>query len=278
MLPMRPIAALFMILALSAPATAAPCHPAAIEMLRRHAPEAFAVHQKIADKAFFLRWITCDDVQLGLTTAVHESVHALTTQLDAYPLIDGRTVPRVADSRAFFPPRRVAGAFRADSTYVQNYLQEGGATSAVEFGFLLDELNAYSHDLNAAVRLRSMASPDRHVYHRDGLAALMSFVAAYVERARLESSETWRTLQVPVIRKTVTTLWAQSESVMGASCRTPNYGDETPAYLASICSSTIGHGLGQVLGRPPLCPVSCLSVTGTRLNAQQRASARTHSQ
>ncbi|HRK19447.1 MAG TPA: hypothetical protein PK970_10865 [Hyphomicrobiaceae bacterium] len=267
--------ALALVFAVSVPAAAAPCHPSALEMLRRNAPEAFAVHQKIADKAFFMRWITCDDVQLGLTTAVHESVHALTSQLNAYPLIDGRTVPRVADSRAFFPPRRVAGAFRDDSTYVQNYLQEGGATSAVEFGFLLDELNAYSHDLNTAVRLRSMSTPDRHVYHRDGLAALMSFVAAYVERARLEGTETWRTLQVPVIRKTVTTLWAQSESVMGASCRTPNYGDETPSYLASICSATIGHGLGQVLGRPPLCPVSCLSVSGARLSARQRASART---
>ena len=40
-------------------------------------------------KADFVRWITCDDIQLSLTTAVHESVHLLTHEKDGYPLIEG---------------------------------------------------------------------------------------------------------------------------------------------------------------------------------------------
>jgi hypothetical protein len=136
-------------------------------------------------------------------------------------------------------------------------MRPGAATSAEEFGYLLNELNAYTHDLHAAVQLRSLSPPDRSVHHRDGLAALMAFVAAYTEQARTRHPETWRELQRPELRHTVTTLWAQAEVVMGNSCRTPNYGYEAPIFLEHFCKATIHHALGTLLGRPPLCPVSC---------------------
>jgi hypothetical protein len=241
----------------SAPSVAAECHSKALEKLRKLSPEGYRVYKLSGDAKDFLHWVTCDDVQLGLSTAVHETVHLLTEKLDAYPLIDGRRLPRVHQRRTFFPPRSVHNRFDPRSTYVSTYLGPGAATSADEFGYLLDELNAYTHDLSAAVQLDSIASRDREVYHRDGLAALMAFVASYVEAAQREHPDTWRELARPEVRTVVATLWEQAETVMGRSCRTRNYGHEAPRFLAPVCKADARHGLGRLLGRPPLCPVRC---------------------
>jgi hypothetical protein len=249
---------LFGLTATSTVPAAQACVADAMEHLKRHAPEGYVIHDKLQRKADFTRWITCDDVHNGLATAVHEGVHILTEEINAYPLINGQTAQRVAPSARLFPPRNLAGLFRARSSFVQTYLKPGAATSAEEFGFLLDEMNAYTHDLNASIKLTKLMDPNRDVYHRDGLAALMAFTAAYVDRAKDERTETWTALQAPAVRKTVNILWSQAERVMGASCRTPRYALETPDYLAPICSANISHGLGELLGRPPLCPVSCL--------------------
>jgi hypothetical protein len=238
-------------------AAAAPCHAPALEQLSRLAPEGYQVYRRAKDKSFFTNWISCDNVQLGLTTAVHETVHMITEEENAYPLIDGRRLPRVPERRPMFPPKLAAGGFDASSTYVETYMKPGAATSAEEFGYLLNELNAYTHDLHAAVQLRSLSLPGQSVHHRDGLAALMAFVAAYTEHARTRHPATWSELQRPELRRTVATLWAQSEEVMGNSCRTPDYGYEAPVFLDHFCRATIHHALGALLGRPPRCPVSC---------------------
>jgi hypothetical protein len=245
---------------------AQPCLAEALAALQRAAPDGFRVYAQLERKTDFTQWIDCANVQLGLTTAVHEGTHILTDQLGAYPLIGGGTAPRVGASRSLVRPGVVAGRFPPDSSFVTTYLKPGAATSAEEFGYLLDELNAYSHDLDAAVRLRRLASPDYDVFHRDGLSALMAFVAAYVERARMEDAITWQSLRDAAVKPSVVALWAQAERVMGASCRVPRYGDEAPGYLAPVCAANIRHGLGVLLGRPPLCPVSCLrtaSAAGT---------------
>lgn len=240
-------------------AAAAPCHAPALEQLARLAPEGYQVYRKAKDKQFFTSWISCDNVQLGLTTAVHETVHMITEEENAYPLIDGRRLPRVPERRPLFPPRLAAGNFDPANTYVETYMRPGAATSAEEFGYLLNELNAYTHDLHAAVQLRALSVPGQSVHHRDGLAALMAFVAVYTEQARTRHVDTWRALQEPALRRTVATLWAQAEEVMGNSCRTPDYGYEAPVFLEHFCRATIHHALGTLLGRPPRCPVSCKS-------------------
>jgi hypothetical protein len=240
---------------------AEPCHAAALEQLRRAAPEGYAIYEKLQDKKHFTIWIKCDDIQLGLTTAIHEGTHILTDEVNGYPLISGGVAPRVLQSKRFFPPKMVARQFNQDSSFVGTYMKPGAATSAEEFGFLLDELNAYSHDLNAAVRLARLADPNRDVFHRDGLAALMAFVAAYVEHARADEGTTWTALKKPDVRRSISILWAQAENVMGSSCRMPRYALEAREYLAPVCAANIRHGLGELLGRPPLCPVSCLRAT-----------------
>ena len=233
------------------------CHAKALRDLKQLAPEGYAIYTRTVNKPDFLHWVTCDDVQLGLTTAVHETVHLQTEELNAYPLITGERLPRVAEGRTFFPPRLIASKFDPESMYVSTYLMPGAASSAGQLRYLLDEFNAYAHDLNAAVKLQAIADPGRDVYHRDGLAALMSFVAAYVEDARARYPATWAELQKPLVKKTVVGLWTQAERVMSSSCRSPRIGLEAPLYLSKVCSATIKHGLAVMLGRPPVCPIGC---------------------
>src|SRR3954464_4610139 len=154
-------------------AEAADCRPAAIERLRAAAPEGFAIYQAVRDKKFFLGWISCDEAQFGLPTAVHESVHYITAESDAFPLVGGGQLKRPHQASRFFAPSLIAGKFKAND-FVTTYLRPGSASSAGDFLYLLDELNAYTHDLNTAVHLsRSRAhvgEGDLQVDHRDGLA------------------------------------------------------------------------------------------------------------
>ena len=89
-------------------ATRTDCQPQAIRDLERLSPAGHAVYLAMRDKKQFLTFLTCEDVQLGLSTAVHESVHILTEQLDAYPLIGGGSVPRQHRVSRCSPPREIA--------------------------------------------------------------------------------------------------------------------------------------------------------------------------
>src|SRR5437764_1484410 len=157
-------------------AAAGDCRSSALERLHGYAPEGFAVYQKITDKKFFVGWLSCSEAQRGLPTAVHESVHHLTADLDAFPLVQGGQVKRPHEVSAFFAPSLIAGKFKA-SDFVTTYLRPGSASSATDFLYLLDELNAYTHDLNTAVNLSRwqgrVEAVNGQVDHRDGLAALM---------------------------------------------------------------------------------------------------------
>src|SRR3954466_3621979 len=85
-------------------AAADDCRARAIETLRAAAPQGSAIYHKIKDKAFFLNWITCGEAQLGLPTAVHESVHYITAETDAFPLVHGGELKRPHEVSAFFAP------------------------------------------------------------------------------------------------------------------------------------------------------------------------------
>ena len=62
---------------------------------------------------------------------------------------------------AFFAPQLIAGKFKAND-FVATYLRPGSASSATDFLYLLDELNAYTHDLSTAVNLsRSRSAVER---------------------------------------------------------------------------------------------------------------------
>jgi hypothetical protein len=235
------------------------CQPQALRDLQRLSPQGHAVYQAITDKRHFPRFLTCDDVVLGLATAVHESVHLLTSEKDAYPLIDGGTAKRPSESLRFFAPRDIARKFNAGDMYVQTYLRPGAASSSADFRFLLDELNAYSHDLNSATKLISLRRPEHGaVGHRDGLAGLMSFVMSYVDTARQSVPGTWENLQRAEVRETVETLWTQAETALASSCTIPGFGQDDRKPVGFLCDARNAGGLADLLGRAPVCPATCL--------------------
>jgi hypothetical protein len=248
----------------SAAAEAGDCRPGALERLRASAPEGFAIYQKIKDKKFFLDWISCDEAELGLPTAVHESVHYITEETDAFPLVHGGQVMRPHEVSAFFAPSLIAGKFKADD-FVTTYLRPGSASSSTDFLYLLDELNAYTHDLNTAVSLSRSHGPveqgDEQVDHRDGLAALMAFVALYAERAEASEPATWSGLQQPRAAKAVSELWGRAEKVMASSCGIPNFGTEDKSLIRQFCQGKPQAALQKILGRAPVCPSACLNST-----------------
>lgn len=239
-------------------AAAADCRPAAIERLRAAAPEGFAVYQAVKDKKFFLGWISCDEAQFGLPTAVHESLHYITAETDAFPLVHGGQLKRPHQVSGFFAPSLIAGKFKAND-FVTTYLRPGSASSSSDFLYLLDELNAYTHDLNAAVNLARTVEPGDQTDHRDGLAALMAFVALYVERAEQSEPATWSGLREPPVAKAVSELWGRAEKVMASSCGIPNFGTEDKSLIRQFCQRGTQASLQKILGRAPVCPVACLT-------------------
>jgi hypothetical protein len=244
---------------LSSAAQAADCRPAAIERLHASAPEGFAIYQKTKDKKFFLTWISCGEAQRGLPTAVHESVHYITAETDAFPLVGGGQLKRPHEVSAFFAPQLIAGKFKANE-FVTTYLRPGSASSSTDFLYLLDELNAYTHDLNTAVNLsrsRGLEHGDE-VDHRDGLAALMAFVALYAERAEQSEPATWSGLLQPRAAKTVSELWGRAEKVMASSCGIPNFGTQDKSLIRLFCQGRPQAALQKILGRAPVCPAACL--------------------
>lgn len=231
------------------------CQPQALRDLKRLAPQGHAVYEAISDKRHFLRFLTCDDVVLGLATAVHESVHLLTSDKDAYPLIGGGVAERPSESLRFYAPREIARRFDGGNMYVQTYLKRGAASSSDDFRFLLDELNAYSHDLATSVKLVPLQRAEHgQVGHRDGLAALMTFVMSYVDTARQSVPGTWANLQRPEVSKTVQTLWAQAETALAASCAVPAFGQDDRKSIAFLADPGNGAGLAEILGRAPQRP------------------------
>jgi hypothetical protein len=184
-------------------------------------------------------------------------------------LIDGGAVPRPHEASQLYAPSVIAGRFDRDDEFVSTYLRPGKASSASDFLYLLDELNAYSHDLHTAVALNSLRPHDAQVDQRDGLAALMAFVATYLETAEERYPATWTGLQRPAVAKTVSSLWRQAETVMASSCGIPEFGSRDQSYIRRFCVSRLQASLRKVLGRAPVCPTECL-LEGQSASRDQR--------
>ena len=257
-LPLAAFACLFWTGGAAPAAKPVDCRDNAVGILRASAPDGFAIYRQIADKPFLLHWIDCKDAQLGLPTAVHESVHFVTGEIDAFPLVDGGEIARPHAVSQFFAPSLIAKKFKVDD-FVATYLKPGRASSSSDFLYLLDELNAYTHDLNAAVDLKKMRRDDEYIDHRDGLAALMAFVALYVERARFSEPATWSGLQKPEVAKTVAALWGAAEKVMQSSCGIPHFGTEDKTFIRQFCQANAQGALQTLIGRAPVCPNECLN-------------------
>ncbi len=235
------------------------CVGAAMNALQKSA-DGVAVYNELGNKAFFKTWLDCSDPQFELSTAVHESVHLITSDRDAFPLVNGGEVKRPNEVSAFTPPEKVGYRFPGDDEYAKTYLRPGRASSAQNFLYLMDELNAYTHDLNTAVYLKNYTSADRSSDHRDGLAALMAFVATYLQEAKSRYPSTWNGLQSPKVAKTLAILWAQAEKVMQSSCGIPNFGTQYKRYMSQTYSSEARSAVRAIIGRAPVAPAACLNM------------------
>ena len=257
--------------------TGADCRQAALAELQAASPDGFAIYGQISQPDFFVGWLRCDDAQFDLSTAVHESTHFITSETDAFPLVGGGAVARPHAVSAFFPPYRIARRFETDG-FVSIYLRRGRASSSTDFLYLLDELNAYSHDLETAVDLKDLQKNDEAVDHRDGLAAMMAFVAVYAEAAKAgmagREAQTWSGLHEPQVAATIADLWSRAERVMASSCGIPNFGRADTSYIRQVCAAPARSALASILGRAPVCPTACLQ-PGTDVEAAQGADAAT---
>ena len=114
----------------------ASCLQRSLHELQQRAPDGYAIYTAIPDKKFFSQWITCDNIQIELSTAVHESVHYITENRDAYPLIDGSAVKRPHEVSKFVAPAIIAKKFESRalfrSMFVSTYLQRGNASFLVD--------------------------------------------------------------------------------------------------------------------------------------------------
>lgn len=236
------------------------CRGKAISALHAASPDGFAIFERTTRSGFFRSWIDCGASQYDLPTAVHESTHFIASETDAFPLVGGGSVERPHEVSAFFPPYRIADRFGADD-YTTIYLRRGKASSSTDVLYLLDEFNAYTHDLSAAVDLKALSTADIAVDHRDGLAAMMAFLAAYAEKARTSEPVTWNGLRQPKVAATVATLWKRAELVMARSCGIPDFGTSDRSYLGQVCANGARSGIGQLIGRAPACPTACLKPT-----------------
>lgn len=242
------------------------CEASLLATLKQYVPEGFRIYRQLSDKSQFTTWFQCQDGVLDLATAVHESVHVLTEEQNAFPLVSGKTLARPLSASAFPRPKRIAREVEAllgqKDIFLQTYL--GSASDAVssadDFLYLLDELNAFGHDLNTATKLadRLTSSAAINVDHRDGLAALMAFVSLYTESIRKNNPETWHGPKGKEVWPTVRILWLQSEGILSRSCPIPNFGTHAQNYIRVFCNAENSAALSQILGRKPLCPDACL--------------------
>lgn len=267
--PLCAVAVLFIALGVSQQGLAAPqakqagCQSNALSQLDRLSPEGYAIYTAMSDKKQFLAWLTCDDIQLGLATSVHESVHLLTEELDSFPLINGEKLRRPHQVSRFFAPKLAAKGFDTGDSYVQTYMRPGSATSAENFLYMLDELNAYSHDLNSAAKLVSLRRRDRQIDHRDGLTALMAFVVSYADVAKKSQPTTWQGLQAADTKQVIQALWAQAETTLNASCDIPAFGRKDKNYLAFIVDAKNNAAISELIGRSPTISNECLAPSVT---------------
>lgn len=234
------------------------CHQQAVRDLELFSPRGAQVFHALTDRSMFWPFLTCDNIALGLSTAVHEGVHGLTEQLDGYPLVHGGVLKRPHEVERFVAPKVIARRFPRDNIFVQNYLVAGAASSADTLLFLFDELNAYTHDLHTSIRIRTLPGGDTEVDHRDGLASLMRFLMHYADEARVNYPDTWRGLQTPKVRNVVRTLWTQAEKTLASACGIPRFGGEDHRYVAEMCDPAKSAALGDLLGRRVACHRRCL--------------------
>lgn len=251
------------------------CAQDAAKILKNGSPSGHWVWQNGDRNVFNFFASDCADrnefLKQGISTAVHETVHALRGVRNAYPLID-KSYLEVPDTEGLAAPRDIANGFRTkfrigrDDLMFETYLNNRGkdaASSNTDFSYLLDEFNAYTHDLSVSTDL-SEKGIHKMSERPGGMTTMMAYVAHYAEFARTSRPDTWAKLTTNTsVRQTVIRLWTQAESVLARACVQQTKSDDAKDanYIRSICENP--SAIAQVIGRPVKCPSHCLTVAST---------------
>lgn len=192
-------------------------------------PEAQRVFDELGDKKDFSTWFTGEDDMLrgDITTAIHESVHMIRGNTGKYILLNGGWVeaPESDDSKVPAPSKYVEPFLKAKysgDSFFDTYMVPGEetASSADYFSYVLDEFNAYCHDVNVFSKLDDLPI---NTTPRDGLASFMLFTLVYIDQAAPKFTETQK--------KALVTIWLQAEKVMEDTSGMKNISYHTGKYL-----------------------------------------------
>lgn len=243
------------------------CQRQAMHVLETMNADGERTVKRLQDKSVFAAYLNeCANLYADLTTAVHESNHALTEQLDAYQLVSGELVKRPHEAERYFPAKEIAPELAKrlgtkDDTF-KLYVEgsEGSASSTGNFLYFLDELNAYTHDLHSAVDLYEKLPRPLGQTYRNGLSSMMASTAAYFERARAQHPAQWAQMNREPMRSLLRKLWAQGEAELDRACSKPEdlgLGEDVHD-MRYLCDPQRTDAVAALLSRPAACPAKCL--------------------
>ena len=199
------------------------CAGAAINTLKQVDAQGFTVLANLPKPSEASRFLNCNRSDYDLGTLVHESSHMVTqshfTGREFSMLLpDGKlhTVPydehffKLTELQVDLPQRDI-------DHYAETYIFGGGQQQS--FPWMLDELNAYTHELITMTHLSQAGIKSVTSSYRDGPTRFMHYVELYLRRARVAHPEQWEKIaSEPKYLDLIQNLWHHAESAISESC------------------------------------------------------------
>lgn len=180
------------------------CLTEGLELLQHHHPKSMIILHSVTQPNPHLKEITCNeswDQVVGLATLIHESVHDWDHQESSssthiFHLNDGEkisiAIPKESLPRSSIIPL-LNSSENTSGRFAENYLyDQSGSQGLIS---LLDEINAYTHSLEARIHLPML---DVSTSEAAGLLASIDFLIKYYRIAEINDPEFFsRTLMAP---------------------------------------------------------------------------------
>jgi len=196
-------------------------------------------------KDFFKFWLDCDNPSSSISTAIHESIHTISIDGSYYLTVNNQKLSRVVLPEKYPAPKTVARFLPKGDIYVETYLL-GESSSKDNLEFVLEELNAYTHDSRAGRALRPLDTEFFPSYN-DGTLAMMNILSEYIKRVPFSVTEKEKSV--------IQSIWKTAETEISKSCSDnsaiTNIGQ---VHSAQICKSTTHMNR---LGISPNCSKLC---------------------
>lgn len=241
------------------------CTDEAIRILKQNSSHGYRVYLDRKDRKFFSRFLDCDDIPNSLSTAVHESVHTMWRRSryreHPYYLPDG-TWAKVEFRDLFHREellQDLGGKARPNNSYDESYL---ASTGNQDITMVLEELNAYIHDLIVTKDLAPLMPGTMQVSGRDGLATFMHYLKLYLHRAKVKHPRDWEEISgSQAYVATIRAMWSFAEKALREACPIPRIGIRDQVILGDVYAPESAGALEELLGAPLKRPGECPSPT-----------------